>query len=197
MPVALLQFEIEGTLPRIPNDPPSASSPIRCTSTPTSRRSPTMSGPPVVLEQQWPALDGAGRASAWATLAGHFRRPGALPARHAAPDQPRPRQRAASVPDRPARQLVGAGGRGHHPRALGDRVQDTFEVFRIWSDQVPDRLAASPSPDELETPLHRGRCPRPHVQGAFLGRSIPAQLKAGMLLTVRDSMASAARWRAG
>ena len=30
--------------------------------------------------------------------------------------------------------------------------QDTLEVFRIWSDRVPDRLAAGPSPDELETP---------------------------------------------
>ncbi len=53
-------------------------------------------------------------------------RPGALPARRAAPGEPRPRTgRAAGVPrDRHARRLVDASGRGHRPaRALGgDRV---------------------------------------------------------------------------
>ena len=67
--------------------------------------------------------------------------------------------------------------------------QDTLEVFRIWSDRVPDRLAAGPSPDELETPPPPDADARvPHVQDAFRWAVDPdAARAAGMLLTVRDS----------
>ena len=50
--------------------------------------------------------------------------------------------------------------------------QDTLEVFRIWSDRVPDRLAAGPSPDDLDDAgATRRRCPSAARAGRLpLGR---------------------------
>ena len=123
-------------------------------------------------KERWPALDDAARAErAWTTLAGRFRpgrarylldtlRPTNL---DRAPDEP------PAFPDTATR--ASSWTRAVEATALPERwvaigFQDTLEVFRIWSDRVPDRLAAGPSPDELETPPPPDRrCPRPARAG--------------------------------
>ena len=112
----------------------------------------------VVLEG---AVAGARRRGAGRAGLDHARRPlpprpGALPARHAATDQPRPRpNRPPAFPATATR--ASSWTRAVEATALPERwvaigFQDTLEVFRIWSDRVPDRLAAGPSPEELEAP---------------------------------------------
>ena len=146
--------------------------------------------------ERWPALDDAARAEhAWTTLAGRFRpgrarylldalRPANL---DRAPDEP------PAFPETARR--ASSWTRAVEATALPERwvaigFQDTLEVFRIWSDRVPDRLAAGPSPDDLDDAgATRRRCPRPARPGRLpLGASIPRRpAAAGMLLTVRDS----------
>ena len=146
-------------------------------------------------KERWPALDDAARAErAWTTLAGRFR-PGR--ARYLL-DTLRPTN-LNRAPNRPPAFPVTATRASSWTRAveataLPERwvaigFQDTLEVFRIWSDRVPDRLAAGPSPEELETPPPPDADPRvPHVQEAFRWALDPeAARAAGMLLTVRDS----------
>jgi hypothetical protein len=145
--------------------------------------------------ERWPALDDAARAErAWTTLAGRFRpgrarylldtlRPANL---DRAPEEP------PAFPDTAMR--ASSWTRAVEATALPERwvaigFQDTLEVFRIWSNRVPDRLAAGPSPEELETPPAPDADPRvPHVQDAFRWAVDPdAARAAGILLTVRDS----------
>ncbi len=145
--------------------------------------------------ERWPDLDDAARAEqAWATLAGRFRpgrarylldalrptnldrAPGEPPAFPATEARAAPWTRAVEATALPERWV-----------AIG--FQGPSEVFRIWSDRVPDRLAAGPSPDDLEAPPPPDPDARiPHVQDAFRWAIDPdAARVAGMLLTVRDS----------
>ena len=145
--------------------------------------------------ERWPALDDAARAErAWTTLATRFGpgrarylldtlRPGNL---DRAPDEP-PAFPATATRASSWTRAVEATALPERWVAIG--FQDTLEVFRIWSDRVPDRLAAGPSPDELEAPAPPDGDPRvPRVQDAFRWAIDPdAARAAGMLLTVRDS----------
>jgi hypothetical protein len=145
--------------------------------------------------ERWPALDDAARAErAWTTLAGRFR-PGR--ARYLL-DTLRPANVNRAPDDPPAfpetARRAGSWTRAVEATALPERwvaigFQDTFEVFRVWSDRVPDRLAAGPSPDDLETPAPPDADARlPYVQDAFRWAVDPDAARAsGMLLTVRDS----------
>ena len=156
--------------------------------------------------ERWPALDDAGRAEhAWTTLAGRFRpgrarylldtlRPANL---DRAPDEP------PTFPETAKR--ASSWTRAVEATALPERwvaigFQDTLEVFRIWSDRVPDRLAAGPSPDELETPPPPGpmsACRTCRTRSA--GPSIPMR-PAPPACCSRSATAtwpSVARWRTG
>ena len=164
VPVALLPVRIETRFARCRTPLcTSASSPTRSTSTPTSRSSPTTSAPAAewYWKQRWPALDDAalGRARLGARSPARFR-PGRARylRRHAPPRQPRPRA-PASRPRSPttARRasVVDAGGRGDRAAGAlgGDRLPGhVWRCSGCWSTAVPDRLAAGPSPDELEAP---------------------------------------------
>src|SRR4051794_5893173 len=145
--------------------------------------------------ERWPALDDPERAErAWSTLAARFR-PGR--ARYLL-DTLRPtnvdRAPAEAPAFPPTATRAGSWTRAVEATALPERwvaigFQDTLEVFRIWSDRVPDRLAAGPSPDEVDTPAPPAPDARvPYVQDAFRGAVDPeAARAAGMLLPVRDS----------
>jgi hypothetical protein len=145
--------------------------------------------------ERWPALDDAEVGErAWTTLAGRFR-PGR--ARYLV-DALRPTnldRAPAEAPVFPATvSRASSWTRAVEATALPERwvaigFQDTLEVFRIWSDRVPDRLAAGPSPDDLEAPGPPAADERvPYVQDAFRWAVDPdAARAAGMLLTVHDS----------
>jgi hypothetical protein len=61
------------------------------------------------------------------------------------------------------------------------------EVFRSWSDPVPDRLATGPSPSDRDAPGPASDPDLPHVQDALRWAVDPvAAREAGMLLTVAD-----------
>ena len=70
-------------------------------------------------------------------------------------------------------------------------------VFRIWSDRVPDRLAAGPSPEELEAPSTRRRSPRPTCRTRSVGRSTPKRRgrPACCSPSATATWPSVARWR--
>ena len=108
--------------------------------------------------ERWPALDDAARAErAWRTLAGRFR-PGR--ARYLL-DTLRPTNLDRAPGEPPAfpetARRASSWTRAVEATALPERwvaigFQDISEVFRMWSDRVPDRLAAGPSPDDLDDP---------------------------------------------
>ena len=178
----------------------SASSPIRCTSTPTSPSSPTTSGPAAewYWSERWPALDDGDVAEqAWQTLAGRFR-PGRARylRRDAAADEHR-RARPMVRRRSPTRHGGRPRGRGRWRRRPSPSTgwpigfQAGEEVFRVWSERpVPDRLAAGPTPDapKRRRRNHRTTPSCPHVQDAFRwALDLDAARDAGMALTVTRS----------
>lgn len=148
--------------------------------------------------ERWPDLGDPERAErAWRTLAGRFRpgraryvletlRPTNLPS-----DARRSPVEPPTFPDTASR--ARSWSRPVEATALPERwvaigYRNASELFRVWSSRVPDRLAAGPSPDDVDAPPPPAADARaPHVQDGFRWAVDPdAARDAGMLLTVRD-----------